>query len=665
MASPALERRITSLDKPLIILAGVAVTIYLCELFRLFPHGWRTALVWVNFLIDSVFLCDLIAKISILGRSYLRSPWFLIDLISTLPVISSAIELLEVLGPQVQFLSAVRVTRVARVGRTSRLANIARVARIARALRVARGLVFLKSLPRELQQTPTFNRALKIGVPLLLVAFVAIAYYFQHVELARLERELRQRVAAASSVEELAHLPEYLGRATDVATRQLRGPRLVVERVFAMGTKPVAVVFSLQRAIVAADRMQGLLLILVLLTVVAVVYIASSLSHDRRRATELALLGQCFSPPIVDKFFTSPEVLQRYFEQWMSVFFVDVRGFTAATQQQRDDIEGLALRLRRVMDIAREEIVVTHQGVVDKFMGDAVMGWFGGHFSRHWAELASLRRELLLDQLEEATSDALTLERELRALEQRPRPESADDRTALQREVDAVRTALEEARGHLEQLKRRQASARAAQPDLADRFERATSDYRRAVAGAAVRCLLRIVDRVGAQQESGAFREVKVGMASGPVCIGNFGSTQQVGFTILGPTVNRAARLEPASFQCGCKVLVDEETHALVGDGDEIVFRAWGRLEVKGIEGDLAVYEPLWAGPETKRLLELFHEGRARAERGELEAALASFTKADEARPGGDPAARLWRDRVQRALADGASGIGVYHATKG
>jgi hypothetical protein len=153
-------------------------------------------------------------------------------------------------------------------------------------------------------------------------------------------------------------------------------------------------------------------------------------------------------------------------------------------------------------------------------------------------------------------------------------------------------------------------------------------------------------------------------MASGPICVGNFGSTQQVGFTILGPTVNRAARLEPASFQCGCKVLVDEETHALVGDGDEIVFRSWGRVEVKGIDTGLAVYEPLPAGPETSRFLALFHEGRERAERGELEAAIASFTKADEARTGGDPASRLWRDRAQRALADGGQ-VGVYHATKG
>jgi class 3 adenylate cyclase len=660
MASPALERRITALDKPLIALAGVAVLIYLCELFRLFPHGSRPVLVWANFLIDTVFLCDLVAKIIILGRSYLRSPWFLIDLISTLPVVSSTIELLEVLGPQVQFLSAVRVTRVARVGRTSRLANIARVARIARALRVARGLVFLKSLPSELQQTPTFNRALKIGVPLLLVAFVAIAYYVQHIELGRLERDLRQRVAAAHSVENLTLLPEYLGHAADVAQRHVRGPRLTVERLF-RGER-VAVVFSLDRAIVVADRMQGLLLVLVLLTVIGVVYIASSLSHDRRRATELALLGQCFSPPIVDKFFASPDVLQRYFEQWMSVFFIDVRGFTAATQQQHDDLEGLALRLRRVMDIARDEIVVTHQGVVDKFMGDAVMGWFGGHFSHHWNRLAPLRRELLLDQIEEAASNVLTLEREQRDIEAGSRPANAD---ALQRERDAVKAALEESRAQLAELRRQQEAVRAAQPELDSRFEEASESYRRAVASAAVRCLLRIVDQVGAQQEANAFREVKVGMASGPICVGNFGSTQQVGFTILGPTVNRAARLEPASFQCGCKALVDEETYKLVSDDEEIVFRSWGRLEVKGIEGDLAVYEPLWAGPETRRLLELFHEGRGRAERGELEAALASFTQADESRQGGDPASRLWRDRVQRALGEGSRAVGVYHATKG
>jgi class 3 adenylate cyclase len=652
-----MQQRIAALDRPLIALAGFAVLLYLGELFRVFPPSLRPALIWANFLVDSVFVVDLITKCVVLGRSYLRSPWFLIDLISTLPIFSSTIELLELIGPQVQFFSAVRVTRAARLGRTSRLAGIARVARVARALRIARGLVFLKSLPTELQQTPTFNRSLKIGVPALLVAFVSISYYFQHVELTQLRRDLRARVERARDLDEIRKMPEYIPPPGEGR----RGARLRMERE--IGGQQVALAFSLEQALVNSDRVQGLLLILVLLTVVSVVFISSSLSRDRRRTTELALLGQCFSPPIVDKFFASPDVLQRYYEQWMSVFFIDVRGFTAATQQHRDDIEGLAVRLRRVMDIARRQIVVTFEGVVDKFMGDAVMGWFGGHFSRHWTPLAPLRRSLLLDELEEASADVATLHRELSPLEERRDRGALDD--AGGRQAAELRAALDEAEARFSELRARHEELRRTTPDLVAQHDAAHDAYRRAVARAGVQCLLKIVDEVAAQPERDAFREIKVGMASGSICVGNFGSTEQVGFTILGPTVNRAARLEPASVQCGCRVLIDRETRQLADGAEGIVFRTWGTIDVKGIEGPLLVYEPLAASADTEAFLPLFEQGRESAGSGALDEALALFERADRARTGGDAASRVWIERLNRARANGETAIGVYHATKG
>lgn len=65
------------------------------------------------------------------------------------------------------------------------------------------------------------------------------------------------------------------------------------------------------------------------------------------------------------------------------------------------DIEGIAEKLRNVMDIAREIIVENHQGIVDTFMGDAVMGWIGGHVSTHWNQLSDSRRQLFQDEIED------------------------------------------------------------------------------------------------------------------------------------------------------------------------------------------------------------------------------------------------------------------------
>jgi class 3 adenylate cyclase len=578
------QQRLAALDRPLIGLALLAVALYLAQLFRLVPASLHKPCLVANFAIDFIFLVDLIAKCKVLGRPYLRSPWFVIDLLSTAPIVGSTLELFTLFAEHFRLVSAVRMARVARLGRVARLASIARVARVVRALRAAQGLRFLDLSAAT--QTPTFDSALRLAVPSVLAAFVALAYYIDH------------RVQNAET----------------------------------------------------SDFIQGLLVLFVVLVVLAMAHVGRSLARDRQRGAEAAILQQCFSPPIVDTFYSSPEILDHYHQPWMSVFFLDVRGFTAATQKHANDLETLALRLRRVMDIARREIVVTFEGVIDKFMGDAVMGWIGGPFSKRWELIAPLRRELLFDALERAADDVNTLARELAA---------ARDGTG------EVQGALDEARAQLRELEERHRKLLDGSPELRARYQQAFDTYRREVARAAVQCVLAISDQVAAQADSESFRELKIGLASGPACVGNFGSSQQVGFTILGPTVNRAARLEPASHQCGCRVLVDHDTYLLIGDDAELLFRRWGKVEVKGIEGGLPVYEPMRASDETRGWLGLFHRARERVEAGALEEAVTLFERADQARPGGDPASQRWTATVRSALAAGQREVSVFHASKG
>ncbi len=652
-----LEKRLQALDRPLVFLALFAVLLYLAQLFRLVPASLRLPAFWVSFAIDLTFLVDLIAKCAVLGRSYLKSPWFVIDLISTTPVIGSAIEAFALVGPHLRFMSAVRIARVARVGRAARLASIARVARVARALRVARGLQFLRVVPAHVQRTPAFDRALRLGVPTVLACFVGLASYVEHLELSTLRADLAARVQQARTRAELEALPGRLPPAA--LLREPLTAHLVLHRE--EGGQRHRLLFAAEPALARSDRVQGLLVVFLLLTVVTMAAMGRGLARDQRRGAEAAILEQCFSPPIVDSFFHRPEILDRYYQPWMSVFFIDVRGFTAATQRHAGDLEGLALRLRQVMDIAREEIVVGFHGVVDKFMGDAVMGWIGGQFSRHWATIAELREVLLFDALEAAANDVNTLARELARLES----ENERELQGRRGNADELRGALEEARARLRAEEERQRELLAASPDLHARHEAAEREYQRQVARAAVLCMLRISERVAGQGDPEAFRELKIGVASGPVCVGNFGSTEQVGFTILGPTVNRAARLEPASHQCGCRVLVDQATFELCGEDEALAFRRWGGIEVKGIEGQLPVYEPLRVSAETRALLETFHRARERAEAGALEEARALFQRADAERPGGDPAARHWVTSVEAALAQGSRELATYRASKG
>jgi len=157
---------------------------------------------------------------------------------------------------------------------------------------------------------------------------------------------------------------------------------------------------SLQEAYARADRLIGIMLLVVLLTIGVSIFISNALAKDRSRRREHSILSQCFSPPIVDKFYSSPEVIERFYRQWMTVFFIDIRGFTKAVEKDAGDVEGLALKLRKVMDTARRQIVVSHEGIIDKFMGDAVMGWVGGHFSVHWKLMETVRKKLHIEELD-------------------------------------------------------------------------------------------------------------------------------------------------------------------------------------------------------------------------------------------------------------------------
>ena len=76
----------------------------------------------MNLLIDSIFVVDLLLKLRAQGMTYVRTPWFLIDLLSCLP-------LLDVLA------NSIPGVRAARFARGFRILRILRGLRVLRALR--------------------------------------------------------------------------------------------------------------------------------------------------------------------------------------------------------------------------------------------------------------------------------------------------------------------------------------------------------------------------------------------------------------------------------------------------------------------------------------------------------------------------------------------------
>ncbi len=84
--------------------------------------------------------------------------------------------------------------------------------------------------------------------------------------------------------------------------------------------------------------------------------------------------------------------------------------------------------------------------------------------------------------------------------------------------------------------------------------------------------------------------DVGIGVNSGPMNVGDMGSSYRRAYTVLGDAVNLASRLESATKQYGLRLLVGEATAV---QAPNHVLRLVDRLQVKGKTEPVKVYEPL------------------------------------------------------------------------
>lgn len=245
----------------------------------------------------------------------------------------------------------------------------------------------------------------------------------------------------------------------------------------------------------------------------------------------------------------------------MTVFFSDLAGFTRMCEGLTPDT---AVRFLNRHFALMAEVIRARQGIIDKYIGDAVMAFWGPPFTEPDAH-ARLCCQAALEQLDR---------------------------------LDELRREL---------------------PDLLG-----------------IRQGLPSVD-------------MRMGIASGEVTVGNIGSQTARGYTVIGDTVNLAARLEQANKLYGTHILVAEATRQQAGE--DFLFREIDSLRVAGRSEPVRVFELLGLRErlpeEAAQRVAAFEQGLAHYRQRDWDSAEAAFQRCLQIDASDRPSA-LFLERIRQ-----------------
>jgi adenylate cyclase len=148
--------------------------------------------------------------------------------------------------------------------------------------------------------------------------------------------------------------------------------------------------------------------------------------------------------------------------------------------------------------------------------------------------------------------------------------------------------------------------------------------------------------------EFGVDVKMRVGINTGVVTVGNFGSKKRFNYTMIGDAANLASRLEGTNKVFGTRILVSEATKRQAGDA--FMWRRVADVQVKGKKQTTRLYEPLDTTTQTHIIarLDTFDAALRAFECGERAAAVELFGQIPDDPVSGAYLARI-RDEHGRA----------------